>query len=875
MRLFFRILKIFAVLIIAVTVILFSASFLMRDKVAGIVIKSLNKSITTKFEFESVRLSFLRKFPKASLDLKNVLVHSSPDFDKKAFAGMDTDTLLAAKSVFIEFNIADIYHGIYNIDRIGIKDGLLKLFTDTSGMVNYDISVETGEESESNFTIDLKKISLSSLRAYYNNLATELVIEGVMENGHLRSRLSGDEIDFTAASEMRIDNFQLYNTRITSSIPAEIDINLQSSDSGIRFNKGYLKVDDYSFSVNGFISSEDVLDLSLAGENLYLPGMKKYLPEEFLKKISGYDPAGILQITGTVRGPASRTAYPEIEISFSLKDGSVTLPDNSFNLNSVFFSGSYSNGTEHNPVTSSFTINNFSGNLGSAQYTGSLTLSNFDSLNGALQLKGKVIPAELKDFFRVKAVSSPKGSIDVDLKLEGALPDKEKFEFWDILDLNPVADMIFNSFSLGLKNDKIRIYGVTGNLYLSDSVTAENFRIGYREHNFIVNGIFKDLPEWFAGKPVMLIASASLRCDHLVPESLFSSSSGQESSSDTKKATSFPSDIILDLNYSIDTLRIKKIKAEKITGTLSYKPKVLNIKNLSLNTLDGKISGNGFIVQNPDRSFNARASLDLKDININSAFMSFNNFGQDFLRAENINGDLSGSLSLLLPADSLWKIDIKSINAEGEYVIVNGSLVDFDPVRQLSAFIELSELENIRFEQLENDFFIRNNYLYIPQMDVKSTAADLSVNGKHSFDNDYEYHVKILMSEILSRKLKKPKPNTTEFGAVKDDGLGRTSVLLKIESTGDDVKVGYDVKAAGNEIRNDIRTERQTLKTILNEEYGWFKDDTAEAAAEKPAAGVPRFRISWEETDTVTVETAEPPEENRENPLKNLFKKRR
>jgi hypothetical protein len=158
-------------------------------------------------------------------------------------------------------------------------------------------------------------------------------------------------------------------------------------------------------------------------------------------------------------------------------------------------------------------------------------------------------------------------------------------------------------------------------------------------------------------------------------------------------------------------------------------------------------------------------------------------------------------------------------------------------------------------------------------MDVRSSAADLSVSGKHSFDNNYEYHVKALLSEILSRKLRKPKPNTTEFGAVQDDGLGRTSILLKIENKGEDVRVSYDMKAAGSEIRNDIKAERKSLKTILNEEYGWFKEDTA--APEKPAQAKPRFRIAWEETDTARVEVEEEPEEPIENPLKNLFRKKK
>lgn len=155
-------------------------------------------------------------------------------------------------------------------------------------------------------------------------------------------------------------------------------------------------------------------------------------------------------------------------------------------------------------------------------------------------------------------------------------------------------------------------------------------------------------------------------------------------------------------------------------------------------------------------------------------------------------------------------------------------------------------------------------------MDVKSSAADLTVNGKHSFDNDYEYHVRVLLSEILSKKIRKPKPNTTEFGAIKDDGLGRTSLLLKITGKAEDVKVGYDVKAAGNHIKNDMKNERQTLKSILNQEYGWFKNDTS--LNKKQETAPPRFKISWGDEDSTKVVT-EPPAERKESPVMKLFKK--
>src|SRR5512133_1946874 len=201
-----------------------------------------------------------------------------------------------------------------------------------------------------------------------------------------------------------------------------------------------------------------------------------------------------------------------------------------------------------------------------------------------------------------------------------------------------------------------------------------------------------------------------------------------------------------------------------------------------MKSLDETISGDGFIVQNSNKTFISRGNFRVDNIDIKQAFVTFKNFGQNFIVHENLSGDLSGSISVLLPLGPDFKARPRDLAAEGKYIIVNGALTNFEPVKKLSSFIELSELENIHFEKLDNDFFIRNNSIVIPQMDVKSSAADLTVNGRHSFENNYEYHVKVLLSQILSKKRRSVKKVNSEFGPVKDGGLGRTAMLLKVEN---------------------------------------------------------------------------------------------
>jgi hypothetical protein len=871
MKIIFKILKVLAILVTAVIIILFSASFLLQDKVAAILLKSLNSNITTTLDIGSFKLSLLKKFPKASLELKDVVVHSSSGFNSDAFKEINTDTLLVAKTVSVEFRITDILKGIYNIERIGASDGKINLYSDNEGLVNYDIKVKNSGSGSEDFTIDLERINLHNIKMYYNNQATRLVIRGLAKDGRLKSRITGSDIDFTADAEIQIESFQIYNTNISKPVDAVLNLNLLSSVSGILFKKGTLKIEDYDFSLDGIISADKMLDLNLKGKNIDIAKIRKYLPEKYLELIAEYDPSGILIVDSKIKGLLSRISNPHLEITCSLNNGHVLYGKSDLTINNLSFSGYFSNGSGNRPETSSLKIRDLNAKLGSADYSGNLMLTGFDKPVAEVSMKGRIIPAELKEFFNLKNISAAEGSFDLDLKPVSFHWPKEKITINDIIDLKPEADLVFNSLTIGLDNNKLLVNNLTGLLNISNSILAKNLQFTYKGQRIKAIGEFRNLPEWFAGRPVTLIASADISFDRFIPEAFLNESVAADTLSLKKTAVNFPGDLILDINFKIDSLKYKTFSSTRIAGTLNYKPRLLTFKTLNMQSLDGIISGNGFIVQNKSKSLIARGSFDVTDIDVNKAFTTFHNFGQSFVKAENLKGTLSGSLSLLLPLDSLLNPAVKEITAEGKYILTNGSLIDFDPVKELSNFIELSELENIHFEKLENDFFIRNNLLYIPQMEVKSTAADLSISGKHSFDNDYEYHVKILLSEILSNKRKKSRSNVTEFGVVEDDGLGRTSLLLKILGKGEDVKVGYDVKAAGTVVKNNIKSERQTLKTILNQEYGWFKNDSA--PAQKPAEKKSRFKIVFDETDTAKT-TTNPPVVKKESAVKSLFKKK-
>ena len=214
MKLAAKILKIISILFFSVLVILFSLSLIMQNKVAGILLKTLNNNFSTKIETGSYRLSLIKKFPKASVELKNVLVHSSPDFDRAAFKGINTDTLLTAKSASIDFRTIDMLRGAYTFTKISLRSGNLNLFTDTSGHYNYDISKnEDKTAGADNVKLNFNRINLSDVGFVYNDLRVDLIIKGIFKDGRLKSKIRGNNIDFDGNSKVIFNLFQLGRDR--------------------------------------------------------------------------------------------------------------------------------------------------------------------------------------------------------------------------------------------------------------------------------------------------------------------------------------------------------------------------------------------------------------------------------------------------------------------------------------------------------------------------------------------------------------------------------------------------------------------------------------------------------------------------------------
>ena len=192
-------------------------------------------------------------------------------------------------------------------------------------------------------------------------------------------------------------------------------------------------------------------------------------------------------------------------------------------------------------------------------------------------------------------------------------------------------------------------------------------------------------------------------------------------------------------------------------------------------------------------------------------------------------------------------MDLNTLYSGIDLNIENGELNNVEAMKSLSRFIDLKELENIRFATLKNQIEIKKQMIYIPKMEVKSSAIDLTASGTHSFDNRINYRIKLALNDLLARKAKKAKKENDEFGEIADDGLGRTNLFLLMSGTVEKPIIKYDSKSAVQHVKQDLKLEKQTVKSLLNDEFGMLKKDSA--LPRKKTNTPVRTKIRWDEAD--------------------------
>ncbi len=802
------------------------------DDLKTFVMEQINHRLDSKVDVDEITVRVFQKFPNTSIQLKNVTVWSTHNFNARDFKGPGADTLLSATNINVTFNLIGLIRKKYNIRQLEIREGILHLYTDLDGEVNYKIFSGNDRKQKEVSPVNLSSLRITDFSLLLNNQVKQLISTGTLKRIDLNGRFSKRNTQLKGSLSGWLGEISNQDILYASNRELEAELNLDVQDSLYTIKSGQLQLDRIVADMDGhFIlhRGEGVeMELFAAARNLEIHEVLDLLPSEISKPLQGIKGNGILQLSSRITGMVSSTLAPKIEADFQTTNANLSWDRLPFSLKNLNLNGSYSNGGEFNPVTTSLIIESLSAEVGSDHLSLNGHIHNFYDPDFAFKLKGDIHPEQWLRWYEQIPLNKAKGTIYSDINVSGSYdrlkPKGQKFLAFDF-----AGGLSLEEVGFRIHKDDTPFTNLNGTIHIENDFWEPSLSGSFGNSDFTFSGSGLNLLSYLMKKDEPLVASATLLTNQLDLQELITSFSRADKKRDG--SILFPDRLKLKLDFVVSEFTMQRFEAKHVRGVATYDSPVLLVDSLTMQTMDGTLTGDYKMTQGQGGDIFVNVNSSLYNLDIKRLFYSFKNFGQDQITDEHLKGTISGNSLFSADFDSTFSIRKESILSENTVSIQDGELNSFSPILALSRFIEVEELQNIQFETLENNILIKEGQVIIPSMEIHTNALNMSASGIHEFNNNYDYRLKLKLSDLLYSKARGAR--NSEFIIAEDESDTRV-LFLKVYNNGSGAQVERDREKTAEKIRSDLNQEKTELKKILNEELGLFKHDETLVIEEEP-----------------------------------------
>lgn len=827
--------------IIAITIIGFFAlaaliSFFYSKEIKQMIIAELNKNLATEIKVNEFDFSVIRHFPYASIEMKQVFVREVNDHEVK-------DTLLYSNRLALLFNITGIFNKDVTVKKIIADDGTIHIRVDENGKDNYHFWKTTSDTAKGG-VIDIQKILLKNMKISYFDQKNHQDYQLFADKAQLSGKFSSDEFTLNTQADLLVKKLLVNKIDYLASkrVTLNSDLSVNTKTNIYLLKNSSLKIADVTFDVNGSITAPEnsvLLDLDIKSNEADLASFISLLPDPFSQRMKSFKSQGKFVFHSTIKGESSDKKSPALNVDFSIANGKISPSGNEVELSNINFSGNYKNVSSTGK--SALVIPSLTASLSGHPIKADLRIDDLDNAFLTLHASTQLDLAQVKPFINSDTLETLSGNLALNIAYSGRLIELKNVTKENLYEVKASGNIDISHLNFKLKNNPLRFVDITGQFALNnEDVQVKNLSGKISSTDFKMDGVFKNFIPFLlvhdqAGDFQANVVSQNVVLDEFLVNK---STSSKE---DTSYLLKFNPRLLCELNVSIGNMQFRKFQASQVRGRVHLEHQIISGRDLTFRAMDGGITMDATINASRKDSLLITCDAHFTKLDINRLFIELENFDQTTLTDQNVKGRISSDVQF----SSSWSKDLtinpKKVRASCDITIDNGELNNFSPIQAMAKYIKVPDLNHIRFSTLKNKIDIANRIIYIPNMEIKSSAINISGSGTHDFDNIVDYHIKLLLSDVLG---KKARSNQSEFGEIEDDGLGRTMLFLSMKGPVDNPKFAYDHKATGQKIKTEIANESKNLKSMLKEEFGLFKKDTVTTSKPKKKE---EMQIDWNE----------------------------
>ncbi len=847
-----------AVCLLLLAGLLITASF-FQDKVTTQIIKQVNKELKTTLSVNQFDLSLLSHFPNASAEMQQVKLND-------AFGGK----LLEAEHLALHFNILSMLGSEIKIKSVIVTNGNINIKIDKNGRANYDITKPSASKSKSSFIIALQKANFSNILLNYTNDQSAQKARILLNDASLAGKFSSEKFLLESNANFLSKFIQLpeYEIFLNKKLAYQGIFDVDLSRGLYQFKDVKLSLGDNPLSVQGGVqlgTEFSDFDIAINGEEADLSSALQLLPPKYLSYFQDFKSEGRFLFNSTIRGRLSKTETPVVNLTCGLKNGTISSPKLERALSNVSFNAQFTHPTVANTQNPAFKITDFKGNFEGNPVEMRLSVYNLDDPFIDFFLNGTIPLSSTYGLLNQPHITDGKGNVQVrQVALQGKYKDMISSE--KINNVKTAGHLEFDNATLTVNKNEVKV--PTGSVNLQgNNLSVNGFRLNIAGDNIVLDGNFNNLvPVLFADSLTMnqtrLDFQSKLYADKLDIDKIIAvitpptpektaddaviaaksvkkvKNSGkitdylrgtfQANVNDFKYGKFFGDKFVGTLEFlenkellvkgNLGEMRYDKVNGKNFNGTARFADNEMVVKG-DVAAMEGTFNIDGKIFINER---NMRAKVVCKNVNMREFFRQFENFDQTFLMDKHLRGIGDTYMALNIFWDEKGELDTQKLRALIDANISDGELLNFPMFESFSSFVKIEDLYKVKFTNLHNWIEIKDGRVFFPTMFIQSNALNLTMSGAHTFNNAFNYKIKVNAGQVLMSRFKKYNPSLQPQKAEN----GMLNIYYVINGTPSNFKFAMD-KGSVQEDFERSNTYKVEIMQALEREFGVISAITA------------------------------------------------